>query len=150
MKEFYFAQKAFIVRGQSFLGIQKSMDDPNQPGKWEVPGGRMEFGEDVDEHLKREVLEEVGMQITPGLPFYVWQWRIQRPGPGNETRDMQIVAVARICETEAQDFDTSAQQSDDFLGQAKWIAFEDIQAYDWIPNMLPVLTAFQAQLVRNS
>src|SRR5437762_8381547 len=55
----FFAQKAFIWNHGRLLLVRKSDEDPNQPGRWEVPGGRMEFGEEVDEHLIREVNEEV-------------------------------------------------------------------------------------------
>ncbi|MFI5396745.1 MAG: NUDIX domain-containing protein [Candidatus Binatia bacterium] len=76
IRQFFFAQKAFILNGNEVLLIRKSADDPNQANKWEVPGGRMEFGEEVDAHLVREVKEEVGIEIVPGSPFHVWQWQL--------------------------------------------------------------------------
>src|SRR5687767_13688334 len=119
MREFYFAQKAFIVSENGLLAIQKSLDDPNQPGKWEVPGGRLDFGEDVDNHIQREVLEETGIQIAPGRPFHIWQWQIQRPGSDNSIREIQIVAVARLCEALSLDISYDHRQEDDYLGEAK-------------------------------
>ncbi len=41
------------------------------PGVWEVPGGKTEYGEDPKESLKREVMEEVGLNIEPLNPFCV-------------------------------------------------------------------------------
>jgi 8-oxo-dGTP pyrophosphatase MutT (NUDIX family) len=39
------------------------------PDIWEIPGGHIDFGEDIVVGLKREVLEEMGMNITVGDPF---------------------------------------------------------------------------------
>jgi 8-oxo-dGTP diphosphatase len=36
------------------------------PGAWELPGGHIEFGEDMREGLAREVREEFGMDIEIG------------------------------------------------------------------------------------
>ena len=35
-------------------------------GNWEPPGGVLELGESIDQGLRREVLEEVGVEITMG------------------------------------------------------------------------------------
>ena len=36
------------------------------PGVYELPGGHIDFGEDLKEGLKREVMEELGMHIELG------------------------------------------------------------------------------------
>ena len=35
----------------------------NERGKWEIPGGSVEFGETLEEALKREIREELGVEI---------------------------------------------------------------------------------------
>ncbi len=44
------------------------------PGTYELPGGHIEFGEDIVEGLKREVLEELNMHILVGEPFNVFTY----------------------------------------------------------------------------
>ena len=39
------------------------------PGVFELPGGHIDFGEDIVVGLKREVMEEFGMNISVGDPF---------------------------------------------------------------------------------
>jgi 8-oxo-dGTP pyrophosphatase MutT (NUDIX family) len=39
------------------------------PNVFELPGGHIDYGEDIVEGLKREVKEEFGMAITVGDPF---------------------------------------------------------------------------------
>lgn len=142
MKKQFFAQKAFIHHDGKLLLVRKSGDDPNQAGKWEVPGGRMDFGEDVEEHLRREVLEEVGLEIVPGKPFHIWQWQLQRPDSTGQIVQIQIVAVARLCTPVNLKIDTSRQVEEDFIDAVTWVAFEKLDSYDWIPNMLPVVASF--------
>jgi len=52
-----FAQKAFIVHDDRLLLVRKSESDPLNPGRWEVPGGRLEVAGDLDldDHIRREV-----------------------------------------------------------------------------------------------
>jgi A/G-specific adenine glycosylase len=42
-------------------------------GMWEFPGGKQEPGEDLPTCLKREILEELGVEILVGDPFGVYQ-----------------------------------------------------------------------------
>ena len=44
------------------------------PDLWEMPGGHVDFGEDIVEGLKREVKEEFGMEISVGDPFSVFTY----------------------------------------------------------------------------
>jgi 8-oxo-dGTP pyrophosphatase MutT (NUDIX family) len=148
MQQLFFAQKAFIVKDGMVLLVRKSADDPDQAGKWEVPGGRMEFGEDVDEHIKREVREEVGLELMPGRPFYIWQWRLRRPGSGGEPIEIQIVAVARLCNTESTVTSETQRKADDFLGETRWVPFKDVESFEVIANMRPVVAAFLLEMRR--
>lgn len=143
VKELFFAQKAFVVHEQELLMVRKSFEDPKEPGKWEVPGGRMVFGETVNEHIRREVREEVGIDIRPGRPFYVWQWRMQLGGSGENGREVQVVAVARLCEALNTSLSSAEQMEDDYLAEMCWVPLSDIETYEWIENMLPVVFAFK-------
>ena len=89
-----FAQKAFIVHDGELLLVRKSATDPLHPDLWEVPGGRLDVAgdRDLDDHIRREVWEEVGLTIDPGPPFYQWDWWI----PDGSGR-LRVVAVARTC-----------------------------------------------------
>ena len=42
--------------------------------EWELPGGGLDFGEDLREGLKREVEEEMGLKVrkVSGRPLYMW------------------------------------------------------------------------------
>lgn len=44
------------------------------PGKYELPGGHIDFGENIVAGLQREVKEEFGMDIKVGEPFAVFDY----------------------------------------------------------------------------
>lgn len=48
--------------GQVFLS-QRGEHSRNERGKWEFPGGKVEFGDKLETTIKREFMEEYGMTI---------------------------------------------------------------------------------------
>ena len=51
--------------GQVFLSRRGPLSR-NERGKWEFPGGSVEFGEKLEDALQREILEEFGALIEVG------------------------------------------------------------------------------------
>lgn len=46
------------------LILKRSADSKTNPGKWELPGGKVDQGEPFDKALIREVFEETQLKIT--------------------------------------------------------------------------------------
>lgn len=49
-----------------FLFLKRSEDSTTNPGKWDLPGGKLEREEILEEAVVREVWEETGVTIVPG------------------------------------------------------------------------------------
>ena len=54
---------AVVWHGCSVLLIRRGK--PPRLGEWSLPGGHQEWGETVEEALRREVLEETGLVLGP-------------------------------------------------------------------------------------
>lgn len=57
----------------------------NERNEWELPGGRLELGEDPERCVAREIAEEVGWHIETGPILDAWMYHIF------EGRDVFIV-----------------------------------------------------------
>ncbi|RJQ81685.1 NUDIX domain-containing protein [Amycolatopsis panacis] len=134
-----FAQKAVIIHDNKVLLVQKDDNDPHQPLRWEIPGGRMAPDETLDEHIKREVREEVGLEVAPGRPLAMWSWVL-----GTKPDVPTAVAVARQCRVLTEDRTISFDQHDesDHIGNWAWVDLAEVAGYDLIPDLRqPVLEA---------
>lgn len=63
-------QKAVIFHGNEMLMLRRSQTDVRRPLQWDLPGGMLEEKEELLEGVKREILEETGLEIEDPLPFY--------------------------------------------------------------------------------
>jgi 8-oxo-dGTP diphosphatase len=57
---------AVIVKEGMILIARRSPQSRHQPGKWELPGGKVEQHETPEESLKRELYEEFGIEAEVG------------------------------------------------------------------------------------
>lgn len=54
---------AAIINNEKLLITLRAKGAKNEAGKWEIPGGSVEFGETLEKALKREIKEELGIEI---------------------------------------------------------------------------------------
>ncbi|EZQ02093.1 DNA mismatch repair protein MutT [Candidatus Acidianus copahuensis] len=52
-----------IIQGEKILMVKRSKS-PNK-GNWAIPGGKVEYGETVFDALRREMMEETGLNVIP-------------------------------------------------------------------------------------
>jgi 8-oxo-dGTP diphosphatase len=55
---------AVIVEGGRALLVRRATEPLK--GEWSVPGGMLELGEKLHDGVRREALEETGLEVTPG------------------------------------------------------------------------------------
>ena len=84
-KRIEFAVKALIINNGKFLAMHQTTI---KSLKYELPGGRMQFGETAEETVAREVYEETGLRITPIRLIDVWNF---------VTDARQITGVIYLC-----------------------------------------------------
>lgn len=64
------AVKGLVVRDGRALIVQRSERVHYMPCTWELPGGKLEFGETPEAAVTREVWEETGLTVTPDRVIY--------------------------------------------------------------------------------
>lgn len=85
---------------------------PTDAGLWEIPGGKMSYGESLQEALAREVLEETGVEIEVGPSIHICHF-VKEP--------FWVTSVTFVCKHVAGDVRMSIEH-DDF----EWIAVSEI------------------------
>jgi 8-oxo-dGTP diphosphatase len=78
------------------LSMRRAPGVPGLDGKWELPGGKVEFGETPEQTIVREIQEELGINVVPRrlLPYLhtnVWEYGHIR---------QHVVLACYECETE--------------------------------------------------
>lgn len=66
-----------------FLITKRSMDKHWAPGWWEVSGGACMAGEESLDAVKREVLEETGLDVSGAQGGYMFSYKRENPGEGD-------------------------------------------------------------------
>lgn len=77
-----------LRRGPSLLACQRRTDQAH-PGKWEFPGGKREAGESIEQCLRRELHEELGIEAEIGAEV----WRTQHSYADREPIALVFLAV---------------------------------------------------------
>ncbi len=66
-----------------------------QSGRYQLPGGKLDPGETFEACLKREVLEETGLDIELGEPLLVGEWRPVVRGAQQQIIGVFVAATAK-------------------------------------------------------
>lgn len=98
-------------------------------GYWEFPGGKLEAGESVEQALRRELQEEIGITITAAQP-----WRV-------ELVDYPHSLVRlHFCKVFDWSGDMQMREAQDFAWQQL-----PVQVAPVLPGTIPVLDWFAAE-----
>ncbi len=106
-----------ISRNGKFLIAKRTPDNKIQPGKWEFPGGKIENGETAEDALKREIKEELGIEIEIMKKLIT----VDVAHSGNEYK--LICFLARHTSGEAKNLQCADH---------KWIMPEEHNNYDFV------------------
>lgn len=79
-----------IVRDRDVLICQRPPGG-HHPRKWEFPGGKVENGESLSDALRRELTEELGIDVVAGPVL----WRTHHHYPGRPAFALTFVLVSR-------------------------------------------------------
>lgn len=116
-----------LVRDQTdrYLWIRRSATSAHNAGAWDLPGGKVDPGESLDQALVREVREETGLLIQPAGVIGAAQ---------SLTPECSVVYVIIVARIVAGQLRLSSEHDD-----ARWSPAADF-------GQLPVCTQFRSEL----
>jgi 8-oxo-dGTP diphosphatase len=102
-------------------------NEPDHPGihhRWELPGGRVEFGEELAVTAEREVLEETGVIATAleMLPFSFVT--VRRNGPA-EINPIMLCFRCQLVGTPQHSFEYPSK-----IAEARWVPIPAVRDLD--------------------
>jgi 8-oxo-dGTP diphosphatase len=114
---------AIIEKDGLVLAAQRS-ETMSLPLKWEFPGGKLEPDESPDACLKRELVEELGIQVTiqSALPSSNWQYPT-----------FAITLHPFVCSMHGDTIRLTEHKA------IRWVEPKDLLALDWAAADAPVL-----------
>ena len=105
------AVKALIVQDDHFLFLKQSVLGEEF---WDLPGGRIEFGESPYNTLLREVKEETTLSIEIVRPVGLWWFFRKIDGD-------QVICSTFLCSIQKGDVRLDLNPTQESISQAEWI-----------------------------
>lgn len=66
--------RAIIMRGEKILAVRNKRDDGTARAYWATPGGGLDPGETLEAGLKREIMEELGVEAVVKQLLFIQQF----------------------------------------------------------------------------
>lgn len=117
---------AIIERAGRVLATQRSAA-MSMPHKWEFPGGKIDPGETAEECLRRELLEEIGIQARIGRSL---------PASTHQYPTFTITLHPFVCTIEEGEIVLHEHEA------LLWLEPGELLCLDWAEADIPVLAAY--------
>ena len=115
---------AIMVRGKEILICQRTRHQ-SMPLKWEFPGGKIELGEQPRDALRRELLEELGIEAMVGDEVA----RIEHCYESGATVELRFFVV--------REFQREIENR--IFNDVRWVAREELPRYDFLEADAPIV-----------
>ena len=107
---------AVIVEGGRALLVRRATEPLK--GEWSVPGGMLELGEKLRDGVRREALEETGLEVEPGEVLDVFDSIFPDPQGRTQYHYVLIDYLCRLVSGEAK------AGSD--VSEVRWVIEQDL------------------------
>ena len=115
----------FLFKDGKVLVVRRSKDDDFLPGYYEMPGGKVDFGDHPDESLEREFMEEVNLKVISLNPYRIYTYVSHE---GNR-HTVELVYIVKL-DDDIENIKLS-EEHDDF----RWILGDEIDSLNFSDEM---------------
>lgn len=129
-KRMYFSMKALLFFQNKLLILQKQ--DRHGAKPWELPGGGVEFGEDPQMALAREIQEETGLTMEFICPLQTWRYQ--------KTANEYLTGLICLCEAQ----DDAVRLSHEHIDY-RWVEAHELSNYALHPSLSEGLRKIDAE-----
>ena len=126
---------AAIVHQDLVLIARRRLDSSSEPGKWEFPGGKVEFGEHPEACLVREIKEELNLEIAVDKFFELVSY-VDTP---NGRHVILLCYFCRLVRHESQGEMKLLEVAD-----ARWVSGHQLDEFDFATADIPLVKAFKS------
>lgn len=113
---------AVLLHNGSYLATQRGYGE--FAGGWEFPGGKIEIGEHPEEALKREIEEELGIEIIVKRKLCTTEY---------DYPAFHLTMHSYICHITSGEIELREHQS------ARWLTTEELNVVAWLPADIEVV-----------
>lgn len=125
---------AIIERDGLVLAARRSAT-MSQPLKWEFPGGKIDHGESREECLRREIFEEMGIEVSVGKNL---------PATTHDYPTFSVTLYPFICSINSGEIVLHEHAA------ISWLPPEKLHTLDWAEADMPVIESYLAECERVS
>lgn len=115
---------AAVIRDGDSILITRRPEGKPHAGMWEFPGGKLDGGESPQECLRREIREELDLEVAVGpileVAFYRYGWG-------------SVLILAFECRP------LSGEIRDLQVAEHRWVLSRDLPSFDLLPADRPIV-----------
>jgi len=109
-------------------------------GYWMLPGGGVQWGESIDAAVRREMIEETGLEVRTGALLFVKD----TIHPEGARHMVHIVLRAEVLGGEVR------PSQDPRVVETRWVPFSELSSIDFRPDVMPTLIALLTDTERSA
>jgi len=121
---------AIIEKDGKILLSQRSYEEEHEPGKWTIPGGKVENAEHeeeifniIEKTIVKECMEEVGVEISD-------EFMLIENNTFKRTNGQMVLALLFLCKWKSGDL----QPLEDTIN-VSWASHHELDNYQFPPNV---------------
>jgi 8-oxo-dGTP diphosphatase len=118
---------AIILKDNKVLIAQRS-EKMDLPLHWEFPGGKIKNNESAEDCLKREILEELNLNVELETSLTPTTYKYS-------TKEIKLIPF--ICSLKSGNLELAEHK------EVLWVSTTELMSYNWCPADIPIVKEFQ-------